>query len=48
MNRATGRLGEKHRSSTFVLTALKTLGRFNKTSPKWLWYAFLLKVLKPA
>jgi hypothetical protein len=29
MNWAKGRLGEKHSSSTFVLTALKTLGRFN-------------------
>jgi hypothetical protein len=48
MNRANGRLGEKKRGSTFVLTALKTLGRFNNTSPEWLSYPFLLKVLKLA
>jgi hypothetical protein len=48
MNRAKGRLGENNLSSTFVLTPLKTLGQFNKTSPKWLRYPFLLKVLKLA
>jgi len=48
MNRTKGRLGENNHSGTFVLTPLKTLGQFNKTSPKWLWYPFLLEVLKLA
>jgi hypothetical protein len=35
MNRAKGRLQGRNRSSTFVLTALKTLGQFNIPPQNW-------------
>jgi hypothetical protein len=40
MNRAKGRLQGRNRSSTFVLTALKTLGQFNYLPPELVWLSF--------
>jgi hypothetical protein len=44
MNRAKGRLQGRNRSSTFVLTALKTLGQFNIPPPKTGMVEFLRKL----
>ncbi len=41
MNRAKGRLQGRNRSSTFVMTALNTLGQLNIFTPKLVWLSFL-------